>query len=217
MPWVMGPSPDEPDKNTSESSAIVPTSFVLEVVERANDRLLDRIDSLDAFLGVLMTAALAVILLTIDRFRLIGFYADVECGWVAMVFLTFAFVASMIGWLRGNDTLLAKILRYGDGREAEMDAPIPRRFVWAVGRKGEQALIETIQAIDSSFERTYPIRTFKRNLASLALVLLVLGTATAVVTKVVYLRGNDTASQSGASQAGHGDRGGRPHSDRAGR
>ncbi|HEY1428538.1 MAG TPA: hypothetical protein VGF18_03120, partial [Candidatus Tumulicola sp.] len=163
-----------PEKPPQESpGAVVPTSFVLEVVERANDRLLDRIDSLDAFLSVLMTAALAVILLTVDRFRLIGFYADVECGWLAMVFLAFAFLASMVGWLRGNDTLIIRLLRYGDGREAEMDAPVPRRFVWAVGTKGEEALIDAIQAIDNSFERSYPVRTFKRNLASLALVLLV--------------------------------------------
>jgi hypothetical protein len=220
----MTPPPSDPSPPSELAKAqpaenaaavVVPTSFVLEVVERANDRLLDRIDSLDAFFGVLMTAALAVILLALDRFRLVGLYPDVECGWIAIVFLTLAFFVAMIAWLRGNDTLLRKLFKYGDGREEELDAPIPQRFVWAVGTKGERALIDTIQAIDASFQRSYPIRTFKRNLASVALVLLVLGTITAAVAKVVYLRENDTTSQSGASRTGHQDRIGGSHSRRS--
>ncbi len=80
---------------------MVPTAFVFEVVERANDRLLDRIDSLDAFFGVLMTAVLAVVLLALDRFRLIGPFPDVSWGWAAICALGLAFGCAIAGWLRG--------------------------------------------------------------------------------------------------------------------
>ena len=167
-----------------EQPPIVPTTFVLEVVERANDHLLDRIDSLDAFFGVLMTAVLAVVLLALDRFRLVGKYPDVLWGWAAIGALILAFGCSIAGWLRGNDVLLRRL--FNRGPEEERDAPIPRRFIWAVGTKGEKALTDTIRAMESSFSRNQPIRTYKRHLAAIALLLLTIGTVTAGVAKVVY-------------------------------
>ena len=161
---------------------IVPTSFVLEVVERANDRLLDRIDALDSFLGVLMTAILAMALLALDRFRLAGSHPDVAWGWATIALLSLAFGCAAVGWLRGNDVLLRKLFRYG--AEEEQDAPIPRRFIWGVGTKGERALTDTIRAIEASFSANLPIRTYKRHLAAAALMLLACGTVTAGVAKV---------------------------------
>lgn len=174
---------------------MVPTAFVFEVVERANDRLLDRIDSLDAFFGVLMTAVLAVVLLALDRFRLIGPFPDVSWGWAAICALGLAFGCAIAGWLRGNDVLLRRLFRYGP--EEERDAPIPRRFIWAVGTKGERALTDTIRAMESSFSTNLPIRTYKRHLAALTLILLTLGTVTAGVAKVVYLSSYDSPSKPG--------------------
>ncbi len=172
-------------QDDQQETPVVPTSFVLEVVERANDRLLDRIDALDSFFGVLMTAILAVALLALDRFRLLGHYPDVGWGWATIVFLILAFACAIGGWLRGNDVLLRKLFRYGT--EKEHDAPIPRRFIWVVGTKGERALTDTIRAIDRSFTANLPIRTYKRHLAAAALVLLLFGTITAGVAKVVCL------------------------------
>jgi H+/Cl- antiporter ClcA len=172
-------------QDDQQQTPVVPTSFVLEVVERANDRLLDRIDALDSFFGVLMTAILAVALLALDRFRLLGNYPDVAWGWASIAFLVLAFACAVAGWLRGNDVLLRKLFRYGS--EEEHDAPIPRRFIWAVGTKGERALTDTIRAIDRSFTANLPIRTYKRHLAAAALVLLLFGTISAGVAKVVYL------------------------------
>jgi hypothetical protein len=186
----------------SESVAelpIVPTSFVLEVVERANDRLLDRIDALDSFLGVLMTAILAVALLALDRFRLAGSHPDVVWGWATIALLSLAFGCATVGWLRGNDVLLRKLFRYGV--EEEQDAPIPRRFIWGVGTKGERALTDTIRAIEASFSANLPIRTYKRHLAAAALMLLACGTVTAGVAKVVYLSDHGTTSKSGPKRA----------------
>ncbi len=188
---------------------IVPTSFVLEVVERANDRLLDRIDALDSFFGVLMTAVLAVALLALDRFRLTGNYPDVGWGRATIVLLFLAFGCAIAGWLRGNDVLLRKLFRYGV--EEEHDAPIPRRFIWGVGTKGERALTDTIKAIEASFSSNLPIRTYKRHLAALALTLLACGTITAGVAKVVYLTHHGTTSESSAKRPCECDRVGRRH------
>lgn len=178
-------------------AAPVPTTFIFEVVERANDRLLDRIDALDAFLGVLMTAVLAVVLLAIDRFRLIGWYPDVYCGWTSIATLAASFVVIVLGWLRGL-------------RSVERDAPIPSRFIWGAITQGEEALVRTIQSVERSFSSNLPIRVFKRNMAVLALALLTLGTVAAGVAKVVYLT-NVSASKLGAEGTSERDGTGGAH------
>ena len=104
-----------------------------------------------------MTAVLAVVLLALDRFRLIGPFPDVSWGWAAICALGLAFGCAIAGWLRGNDVLLRRLFRYGP---EERDAPIPRRFIWAVGTKGERALTDTIRAMESSFSTNLPIRTY---------------------------------------------------------
>jgi hypothetical protein len=182
----------------------IPTTFVFEVVERANDRLLDRLDALDAFFGVLMTAVLAVILLAIDRFRLVGWYGDVILGWIAIVALAGAFCCIFYGWCRGNSAFI----RGPNGDER--DAPIPRRFIWAVGTKGEKALVDTMKAIVRSFDTNLPIRAFKMRLAVIAFGLLALGTLAAGTAKVVYLLHGP--SQSSLERAGNVDRVGGRHS-----
>ncbi len=201
-PSASGPG-DSDRAGAPTSQPIVETGFVLEVVERANDRLLDRIDALDAFFGVLMTAVLAVVLLALDRFRLFGPFPDVPLGWTAISLLILAFFGAIAGWLRGNDVLLRKLFRYG--KEEERDAPIPRRFIWAVGAKGEQALLDTISAISLSFTANQPIRTYKRHLAAISLALLTLGTLAAGLAKVIYLS-HVTTSESGHEGLGQRDR-----------
>jgi hypothetical protein len=178
---------------------LIPTTFVFEVVERANDRLLDRLDALDAFFGVLMTAVLAVILLAIDRFRLVGWYGDVILGWIAILALAGAFCCIFYGWWRGNSAFIR-----GNQAPDERDAPIPRRFIWAVGTKGEKALVDTMKAIVRSFDTNLPIRAFKMRLAVMAFGLLALGTLAAGAAKVVYL--THGASKSGSEGAGNVDR-----------
>gem|GEM_PF-6629815 len=179
---VIGSDPGNDEGREGRQEPLIPTTFVFEVVERANDRLLDRLDALDGFFGVLMTAVLAVILLAIDRFRLVGWYADVLLGWIAILALTGAFCCIFYGWWRGNSAFVR-----GSRTPDERDAPIPRRFIWAIGTKGEKALLDTMSAIVHSFDANLPIRAFKMRLAVMAFGLLAFGTLAAGAAKVVYL------------------------------
>ena len=179
------------------------TEFLFEVVERASDRLLDRIEALNAFFGVLMALVFAVVLLAIDRFRLVGPYFDVLFGWIAIALLIAAFGCCLAGWIKGNLS------------EAETDAPIPGRFIWGVAKQGEEAVVDAIADLERTYRNNLPIRSYKRSKAVLALLLLTLGTVAAGTAKVVYLthvyRQSDDRNQHCSPRSSGRDRAGGRH------
>ncbi|HZZ64160.1 MAG TPA: hypothetical protein VFE17_01555 [Candidatus Baltobacteraceae bacterium] len=164
---------------------------------------MDHIDGLDALFAVIMTGVLAVVLLAIDRFRIVGRFPDVFIGWIAIALLAVAFYHCVRGIWRGNEGS-----RAGSGELDARDAPDPARLLSGVVREGpEKAIVGAAHDAISNRTANLAVRNYKRAALKWALIFLTLGTVLAGAAKVVYSvcdgseRGASAASQASGKGA----------------
>lgn len=166
-----------PDQNEDG----VPTSFIFELVERASDRFLNRLDALDTILIGLLAAILAIGGLAADK------YEDMGAG---LVWFGVAFVISVVGLSFGN--------LFGRPR----DAPNPLRAMIGLTAEGEDALATLIGELARNWQANQPLRLIKTATAALSLTLLTVGSLAAVYERVVEYN-HGTGRLSGAQRQQH--------------
>lgn len=152
------------DEDELEEVEEIDQGFVLEVVERANDRFLSRLDALDTLLVGLLAAALAISGLVIDR------YTDLGQGlWPLAV----AYSLCVFGLLFGNVFYRPR------------DAPNPTRAIIGLNQDAEGGLVGLSEEIAKNWEDRQWLRVYKVAVAGLVLVFLTWGTLAAIREKVV--------------------------------
>ena len=156
----------------------VPSSFILELVERASDRFLNRLDALDTILIGLLAAVLAIGGLATDKYEEMG----AGLSWFAASFLI-----SAIGLSAGN---LFK---------RPLDAPHPLRAMIGLADGGEEALVNLIAELAENWQSNQWLRPLKTATAAVSLALLTGGSLVAVHEKMVEYR-HETGSSNGSTQ-----------------